>query len=337
MKTVYNATNETNRVNDTWTQGWTLATSVTSYQVVSLGIVVLETIIGTFMNGLMVAVNLISLLTHRKLSACDSILTCLGLSRFTFMWLVLVVYFVSYLLPNVTDMGSDLQYAWLFLNDLTLWFATWLCTFYCVRIVNIQRNLFTAFKTHFDHMVPFLLLGSVAISASCSNSATYNGVSHTLNMSRFDDNNKKSPPFSAMGKDFATFMTLSVAGSIPPFFLFCVSAGLVVYSLLSHMKRMKGQERTGFREPSLRAHWRAVRMMALFFIFFLLYMVAFNLYGSGKVEGGIVSCVTAFLIGAYPALHSVLLVIGNHNLKHSLLWILQKGHCQKEVIQTISD
>ncbi|XP_071985505.1 taste receptor type 2 member 4-like [Engystomops pustulosus] len=245
---MFNGSDEMHWENGTSRPDGNTQTSLRVDQVVSLGILVLETIIGTFVNGLMVTVNLISLVTHRKLGSCDSILLCLGISRFTFM---------------------------------------------CIN--------------------------------------------QTFNISRFD-NHKNSTPFTAMGNNFTTFLTLSVAGSIPPFLLFCVSAGLVVHSLLRHMKKMKEQEKTGFREPSLVAHYRAVKMMAAFFIFFSLYMIAFNLYGSGIIKNVSLNCISAFLIGAYPSIHSILLVIGNRKLKNAFLQILKKGNCsQKEVIETISD
>ncbi|KAM4034416.1 taste receptor type 2 member 125-like [Anomaloglossus baeobatrachus] len=337
MKTMYNGTDKTMKNNGTETHNEDSSTSITSYEILSLAILMLETIIGTFMNGLMVIVNLISLLTHRRLGSCDSILTCLGLSRFSFMWLVLVIYFISYLAPDIADRYTDLQYTWLFFNSLSLWLATWLSTFYCVRLVNIERYLFTAFKTHFDRLVPFLISISVSISLSCSNSGVYDTMNQTFNMSKFETFRNETP-FGAMTNNFVTYSALFAVGSVPPFLVFCVSAGLVVNSLLSHMKNLKSQERSGFREPSLDAHWRAIRMMGAFFMFFFFYLLAFNLYGSGKLENGASSCIAALLIGAYPSVHSVLLVIGNHKLKHALLLILQKGNCyHKEVTQTISD
>ncbi|XP_056388313.1 taste receptor type 2 member 1-like [Hyla sarda] len=339
MKSTCNASNETNWDNDIAGSipPSSSTTTLTTWQVLSLGILVIESIVGTFMNGLMVTINLINLLTQRKLNSCDSVLTCLGLSRLTFMSLLLVIYFVSYLAPNDTSLATNLQYSWLFFSNISLWLATWLSAFYCVRIVNIQIHIFTAFKTHFDRLLPFLVLTSIAISVSCCNSTAYSGASQTFDVSKFQKKDN-STPFAAFGNNFGTFMTLSIAGSIPPFFLFCVSTGLVVGSLVKHMKKMKEQERTGFREPSLDAHYRAVKMMAAFFIFFSLYLMAFILYGSGQLDDDMLSCMAAFLIGAYPSLHSILLVIGNHKLKHALVAILQKGHFyQKEVIQTISD
>ncbi|XP_069611100.1 taste receptor type 2 member 116-like [Ranitomeya imitator] len=337
MKTMYNGTEKNSQNNGTEANNETSWSSLTAYEILSLAILLLETIIGTFMNGLMVIVNLISLLTHRKLGSCDSILTCLGLSRFSFMWVVLATYFVGYLTPDIDDKYSKLQYSWLFFNCSSLWLATWLSTFYCVRLVNIERYIFTAFKTHFDRLVPFLILVSVSIALCCSNSSVYTTINNTFNMSKFEKSRNETP-FGAMTNNFVTYSTLSAVGSIPPFLVFCLSVGLVVDSLLRHMKKMNAQERTGFREPSLHAHWRAIRMMAAFFMFFFFYMMAFNLYGAGKLDKGIQSCMAALFIGAYPSVHSVLLVIGNHKLKHALLQILQKGNCyQKEVIRTSSD
>ncbi|KAG9470110.1 hypothetical protein GDO78_018860 [Eleutherodactylus coqui] len=283
----------------------------------------------------MVIVNLIHLLTHRKLGSCDSILTCLGLSRFIYMWLVSYMFFITYLAPKFSGMGLTFNYVVLFFNYLCLWFAAWLSTFYCVRIVNIQRYIFTVFKTHFDDLLPFLILVSVVISALCSNPAAENGINQIFDMSRFESEKNS---VVAIGQNFATYSILCVMGSIPPFALFCVSAGLVVHSLVRHMKKMKAQERTGFREPALDAHYRAVKMMAAFFMFFLLYMIAFNVYGLENTEDGMLSCILTFLIGAYLSLHSVLLVNGNHKLRNTCVRILQKANCyQKVVIETISD
>ncbi|KAG9484915.1 hypothetical protein GDO78_008166 [Eleutherodactylus coqui] len=331
-----NANNESNWENSTSTPSGTSSTSLTLYQVLSLVILVLETIIGSFTNGLMVIVNLIYLLTHKKLGSCDSILTCLGLSRFIFMWLVSYMFFLAYLAPNFS--GTELTfYIMQFFNYLSLWFAAWLSTFYCVRIVNIQRYIFTVFKTHFDDLLPFLILMSVMISALCSNPAAESGINQIFNMSRFG-NEKNTTPFAGIGENFATFSILCAMSSIPPFALFCVSAGLVVHSLVRHMKKMKAQERTGFREPALDAHYRAVKMMAAFFVFFILYMTAFNLYGLGMRKDDMLKCANIFLIGAYPSLHSILLVNGNHKLKNTCVRILQKANCcQRDVIETINN
>ncbi|XP_075034373.1 taste receptor type 2 member 2-like [Mixophyes fleayi] len=334
---MFKANNQTKQENATSTSY--SPTSLTVYEIMSLTILVLETFIGVLANGFMMTINLIDLVTHRKLGSCDSILACLGLARFSFMFLVLAMYVLSYLFPDLVSSQStisNLQCTWLFFNDISMWLATLLCIFYCVRIVNIQLYIFAIFKTHFDRWVPFFLLASAAISASCSNSFTYSGLKGFESISKFDSyNNNRSTPFILGGTNFAAFSTLSVVGSIPPFFLFCAATGLVVASLLRHTQNMKEQERTGFREPSLNAHYRAVKTMTVFFTFFFFYMLAFNLYASGNLGKGIMSCVCTTIIGAYPSIHSVLLVNGNHKLKRIFIRILEKAKCYKpEVTQT---
>ncbi|XP_063819323.1 taste receptor type 2 member 1-like [Pseudophryne corroboree] len=332
--------NQTQHENATSTS--THSSTLTTYDILSLLILVLETVVGILVNGFIMIVNLIDLVTHRKLGSCDSILACLGLARFSFMLLVLAVYFVSYLYPNLANSQSainNLQYTWLFFNDICMWLATWLCIFYCVRIVKIQVHIYVIFKTHFDHWVPYFLLASVAISAFCSNSSTYTCLNNFVNLSKFDQVNK-STQFILGGSDYSTFSTLSVVGTLPPFLLFCAAAGLVVGSLLRHTTKMKAQEKTGFREPSLNAHYRAVKMMTAFFILFLFYMVAFNLNSSGVLSEGIWFCFCTIIIGAYPSLHSILLVNGNQKLKQVFMRILQKTKFYKQDLtptETLSD
>ncbi|XP_068115021.1 taste receptor type 2 member 8-like [Hyperolius riggenbachi] len=311
--------------------------NLTQYEILSLAIVGLETLIGIVVNVYIMMVNLVDLMVRRKLGSGDIILTCLGLFRFDFQLLVLTYYLLSFIASDENNSQSTvnkLQYVWLFFSDINMWLAALLCTFYCVRIVTVQNRVFLFLKTHFDMMVPWFLLVSAGVSALLSSPFAYTGLNSVVNMSKFDKN-QNTPSFILGGSDFATFSTLSAVGTTIPFVLFCVSTGMVVGSLLMHARKVKGQERTGFREPSLKAHYRAVKMMGAFFLFFSLYMVTFNLYASGTLSSGIEGSVCTMAIGAYPSLHSVLLVIGNHKLKQPFIKILQKGKCyQAEVTQT---
>ncbi|KAM5140426.1 taste receptor type 2 member 1-like [Mantella aurantiaca] len=296
----------------------------------------IETVIGTLVNGYIVIVNLIDLVTQRKLGSGDIILTCLGLSRFGFQYLVLVLYMLFYWSTNLVISESsitDLQYVWLFFHNISAWLAAFLCAFYCVRIVNIQQRIFVFLKTYFDKCVPYFMLASAGISALCSNPIAYEGLNNVFNMSKFDHDNRTSQSILG-GKNVATFSTISVVGIIPSFLLFCISSGLVVGSLLRHTSKVKGQERTGFREPSLKAHYRAVMMMGAFFVFFFLYTLSFNLYVCEVVDTDLGVGICNMIIGAYPSLHSLVLANGNPKLKQTFMKILQRGHCyQAEMTQ----
>ncbi|XP_073453730.1 taste receptor type 2 member 1-like [Aquarana catesbeiana] len=299
------------------------------YECLSLSLLALETLIGTLVNGYIAIVFLLVLVTQKKLGSGNIILTCLSLSRFGFQFLVLGLYLLSYVFSDAVNSQSsinNLQYVWLFFHNINIWLTALLSTFYCVRIVNIQQCIFVFLKTHFDRCVPYFILASAGISALCSNSYTYTSLNNVFNVDKFDKNNRSSP-FILGGSDFATFSATSAVSTAPPFLLFCVSSGLVVGSLFRHMRKVKGQERTGFREPSLHAHYRAVKMLGAFLIFFSLYTLAFNLYVSGILVKGMEGSFCTMVIGAYPSLHSLVLAIGNPKLKQTFMKILQKGHC----------
>ncbi|KAM8924670.1 taste receptor type 2 member 40-like [Pelodytes ibericus] len=299
------------------------------YDYFSFGCVLLETIIGTLMNGFIVTVNLRDLITHGHLNSLDAILTCLGISRFAFQWLVITLYTLSTFFKSsgyLDDVISNIQYTWLFFSNITLWFATWLCMLYCVRIVNTKHRIFTLFKNRFDRLVPWFLITSVIISTGFSNPYAYDSINSFGNFSQAAKNNN-SASFFLSDKNSTAFSILSVIGSIFPFLIFCITTLLVIGSLLKHTRKMKGQERTGFREPSLKAHYSAVKIMALFLLFYTLYIAAFYVYLSETVQSDLWNCLCKIMIGAYPSIHSTYLVHGISKLRHEAIKLLQKTRC----------
>uniref|UniRef100_A0A8C5R6Q2 Taste receptor type 2 n=1 Tax=Leptobrachium leishanense TaxID=445787 RepID=A0A8C5R6Q2_9ANUR len=270
------------------------SSTLSRYDYITLISLILETLLGSLGNSFIVAVNLCDLLTHGELNSFDLILTCLGLSRWVLQFLVLTV----------------LQYSWLFYSNSSMWFATWLCVLYCVRIANIQNFIFNLLKKHFDRLLPWFLMASVAISVVFSTPWAYNIIQNALYYDNDTDSTETGDePFFLGSKNFASFSTLCALGSLPPFLIFCTAALMVVSSLMKHVQKMKEQEKTGFREPSVKAHYGAVMSIGLFFIFYLFYMVTFNIYISQTVDSSLVKCFCAVTIGAYPSIHSLFLVL----------------------------
>ncbi|MEE6487088.1 hypothetical protein FKM82_014795 [Ascaphus truei] len=306
--------------------------TLTTFQAISLGILLLETVIGSLANGFMVIVNLMDLVAHGNLGSCDSILTCLGLSRFSFQWLVLLMFMLSYFFNNLANSENIIhgfQYTWLFFNNTSLWFATWLCTFYCVRIANVQSNIFVIFKSHFDRWVPGLLVATVVISVTCSAPFAFMDDGFFGNWTSWTSSND-SAPFLLASTSFYTWSILSLLGSTPPFLIFCIAACLVVDSLWKHTKRMKGHKRTGFREPSLKVHYGAVKTMGYFFLFYFFYILALNLSMSGAVKNtDFLDLICSMIIGAYPSIHSVVLILGNGKFRQISIRLLQKAKCYR--------
>ncbi|XP_053549019.1 taste receptor type 2 member 40-like [Bombina bombina] len=312
--------------------------SLSVYKTISLTIQFLEALIGILINGFMVAVNLIDLRVQGHLGSCDSILTCLGISRFCLQFMMLTLYILSYFFSTYATSDSvtnGFTYSYLFFNNTCLWFATWLCTFYCVRIVSSQQRLFVTIKTHFDRLVPALLVSALVISYLST--ALFSSNKSMFGNWSFNSHGSKNntDPFAFSGTDLVIWSSLCILGSTPPFVIFCTTAWLVIHSLLKHTRKMKSQERTGFREPSLKAHYGAIKTMFHFFLFYLLYMVAINIRMSGTLkDDSWTGCFCAVVLGAYPSIHSGFLVNGNSKLRQSFIRLLHKGNCYLQTSKT---
>ncbi|OCT71542.1 hypothetical protein XELAEV_18034518mg [Xenopus laevis] len=295
-------------------------------QIVSSWIIIFEVFIGSLANGFMVIASLMDFASRKKFGASESILICLGLSRFAFLWTLFFMFLMSTFLNSLIDKYLDvLMYVFLFLNNASLWYATWLCMFYCVRIVNISNCVFVVFKKNFDRCLPVLLLGSLALSVGLSLLLLCNSITNVdLTAST------GSRPLGMSSKSTSRFLIISFIGSIPPFLVFCIAAWLVVDSLRKHTRMMKEQERTSFKEPSLEAHYGALKSVGHFFFFYVLYIISFSLYQSGIASpNSIGGSICTVLIGSYPSVHSILLLLQNNKLQQSLMSFFQKISCHQ--------
>uniref|UniRef100_A0A8C5QNP8 Taste receptor type 2 n=1 Tax=Leptobrachium leishanense TaxID=445787 RepID=A0A8C5QNP8_9ANUR len=260
---------------------------------VCLSIMIVLAAIGSLANGFVVIVNIRDLVSQGSLSSCDSILTFLAISRILFQWFIVSFYSI------MKDFYTQSFSLWFcrfllevvcFLHNMCLWFATWLSVLYCVRVVSISGRIFSTMRRHFDDWLPMLMAGSVVIS-----SLVINNKSQTINF---------------------------ILGC-PPILIFCLTFGLVVVTLWRHTRRMKRQSQSGFREPSMIAHYGALQTMATFFMSFVIYVICFNLY---LLRESPQEChVYVLILAAYPSAHSVFLVIGNSKLKQTSIEVLKKN------------
>uniref|UniRef100_A0A8C5QSQ2 Taste receptor type 2 n=1 Tax=Leptobrachium leishanense TaxID=445787 RepID=A0A8C5QSQ2_9ANUR len=261
---------------------------------VCLSIMIVLAAIGSLANGFVVIVNIRDLVSQGSLSSCDSILTFLAISRILFQWFIVSFYSI------MKDFYTQSFSLWFcrfllevvcFLHNMCLWFATWLSVLYCVRVVNygrIERS---------GRVFPAQGMFYVAFYVTRTHSA-----SSLLN-----------------------YVLITVVSGCPPILIFCLTFGLVVVTLWRHTRRMKRQSQSGFREPSMIAHYGALQTMATFFMSFVIYVICFNLY---LLRESPQEChVYVLILAAYPSAHSVFLVIGNSKLKQTSIEVLKKARC----------
>ncbi|KAG8435617.1 hypothetical protein GDO86_013529, partial [Hymenochirus boettgeri] len=292
--------------------------SLNPYQLASLAIIMFETLIGSLANGFIVIVNFTDLANHGTLGTCDVLILCIGLSRLVFLWILSVTYTMSFLLSNLASFY--LIYPFLFFNYVSLWFSTLLCAFYYIHFARIDNCFFKAFKKVLNSYPGVFLIYGVLMSIVFILPMLYD------NMTSRHSNCSRTPTVLPLSRPYSVQVIIfPFLGSIFPFILFSRSAFWVICVLGKHVLKMKGQAKTNFKKPSLEAHYGAVKAIAQFFLIYCVYVISYNLYLSGTVPTDTFwGFLCSMLIGAYPSLHSVLLILQNNKFKEVFIGILQK-------------
>ncbi|XP_039386769.1 taste receptor type 2 member 7-like [Mauremys reevesii] len=290
---------------------------------------------GVVANGYIVALNCIDWVKSRKLTSYDKIITSLAFSRFCLQVFVSSDNFLYTLYPDLFHMNEISRpygVIWMFINQLSLCFASCLSVFYCVKIATFNQSLFSWLKLRLSKLVPWLLLGSVLyclVTTVAFTVFTYSSFVSSHNstdcLSRnvtISDNNKNREVF--------TFLIHGI-GSISPIILFITSSALLIISLWRHIRKMSlnSDLNLSFRNPTVDAHVRALKSVVSFFILYNIYYMALTL-SIGTVayvsdEWRITVC--TIIVAAYPSLHSIVLILGNPKLKLASARILHSANC----------
>ncbi|XP_069506095.1 taste receptor type 2 member 1-like [Ambystoma mexicanum] len=214
----------------------------------------------------------------------------------------------------------------LFLSLSSLWFATWLCVYYFMKIANANHPSFIRIKAIFLKNLHLFLIGSVLVSMAIS--LPINCGAHKVPQYNPNSNLSKDISFNISvdgdmvelilgGGCFTLFITQTLASSVA-FVIFSSSAGAIIASLYRHMRRM-AQNADSFQNPDLRAHLGALTtvtmLLVLYVSFFLVKCLMFlQIFRVDSLGFSICQVVTF----AFPALSSIILILGNPALKKTL-------------------
>ena len=96
-----------------------------SHLVSHLVLTVIQVLFGIFVNGIIVIVNSTDLIKQRKLIPLDLLVSCLAISR---MGIQLASFYINLALLSLIKFPqfTEKLVVFTFMNDLGLWFATWL-------------------------------------------------------------------------------------------------------------------------------------------------------------------------------------------------------------------
>nr|XP_005289768.1 taste receptor type 2 member 7-like [Chrysemys picta bellii] len=307
-----------------------LATAFIFYMIISA----IEFSVGVVVNGYIVAVNCIDWAKSRTLTSYDKIITSLALSRFCLQFFMTdYSLFKLYSHLFVRFQTAQLYIAiWLFINQMSLCFASCLSVFYCVKIATFNQSLFSWLKLKISKLVPWLLLGSVLYCLVTTVAFTLFSYSYCLSSHNSTDRLSTNSTMSDKIKNLMelTFLIHSV-GSIFPLIVFIVSSVLLIISLWRHIRKMNlnSDLNPNFRNPSTDAHVRALKSVVSFFIVYNIYYVAstFSIGNISYLNAEWKMRVFLFISAAYPSVHSIILILGNPKLKLASGKILHSANC----------
>ncbi|XP_074051369.1 taste receptor type 2 member 3-like [Macrotis lagotis] len=283
-----------------------------------------ESVLGISCNGFICLVNCISLVKKKKVSFSDLIITSLAISR---------ICLLSILIPDILTFSSDCQEGsktkdiftiiWAFINFLSIWLATCLSIFYCLKIANFSHHAFLWLKWRASHVITWILLASVLFSFFSTwtmikeSGITFSSkqVTPTTNFTE-DIRIKKSIYFSNY-----IFTGLWM---VIPFNTSLISYVLIILSLRRHIQQMQNNG-TESRDPSTEAHVRATKIILSFLFLFITYLIAFFIILFSCFLSDIVMAwiIGEMVLAAHHSVHSIILLIGNKKLKQAFLRMFQ--------------
>ncbi|NXK89754.1 T2R40 protein, partial [Formicarius rufipectus] len=214
----------------------------------------------------------------------------------------------------------------IFLSFSNIWGSACLFGFYCIKIANFTNSFFIYLKVKIDRIVPWLLLGSVFSSLLIGifvYNVTNNDFSKKLNFT--------CPGIiwraSAREEELFFFMYLLIGfGFVTSFVAVIFSALLLLFSLWRHKRNM---QTNSMRDLSMEAHIKAMKSILSFLVMYSINFAILILTLTYTVGGQnhLMFFINVFL-GAFPSVHSLILICSNPKLEKSLLRILFCVKCK---------
>ncbi|XP_074999875.1 taste receptor type 2 member 40-like [Calonectris borealis] len=303
--------------------------------IISISIVAIEVVIGFTGNGFITAVNIINWIKSKKISSADMILIFLSTSRFI-LQLTILMYIHSLYFADVFKLASMYKAfgaVWMFVNHASLWFSTWLYVLYCVKIINVTQWLLLQIKLRIAGMVPWLLLGSLVISSVTSLPLLWITPSTYLCSSTGNCRKNSTAHITDWDSSYLYLLLLYSVGCFFPLILSVVTSALLITSLWKHTKTMQCYVDT-FRDPLIDVHLTAIKSIISFLILYLSSFVAQILLtlSTSKSKDDVKVAVSLVVAGAYPSIHSIILIIVNSKLKLAFRMLCQHLKCHLENI-----
>ncbi|XP_059322801.1 taste receptor type 2 member 40-like [Ammospiza nelsoni] len=287
---------------------------MTSFALLCLSIAIIESMAGILGNGIILAASSLSCIGSKTWPPYDMIVISLSSSKITLQcWIILDLFLTIFCEPSYFEenMFGFIKTGYMFLNHSSLWFGAWLSVFYCIKVASFTQSFFIWLKLRIARLMPWMLLTSWLCSFTTAAPFAWDVYSVHENITAPSSMTKTSAWTTTRKDSSGLLILLYSAGVALPLILSVVSSVLLIWSLWIHTRRMQNNA-SGFRDPSLEAHMKAIKSVCSLLIFYVTYFIAFtfllyNLFLRFSTPKSICIAVMA----ACPSAHTLVLIWSN--------------------------
>ncbi|OCT68888.1 hypothetical protein XELAEV_18040196mg [Xenopus laevis] len=202
-----------------------------------------------------------------------------------------------------------------------LWVSTWLCTYFCLKIVNVNHKLYICLQRLFPKLCPWVLIILIFSSFILSLTAVCLNDEKLL-----DTGSYQNVSFNTVFQSDNFTMQLYIMFCSAAILLFTCSALTIIGSLCRHMYRMK-HNLNGTRTSNVETHVRASKtLVILLFTNFIWFSVAFVVASVRDIQTIWQGVLPSFFTLS-TLLSSLNLITGNNALNKKLSAILKCLPC----------
>ncbi|XP_057874781.1 taste receptor type 2 member 40-like [Melospiza georgiana] len=308
---------------------------MTSFALLCLSIAITECLAGILGNGIILAASSSSYIGSKIWLPYDMIMISLSLSKITLQcWIILDLFLTIFCEPSYFEenLFGFIKTGYMLLNYSSLWFGAWLSVFYCIKVASFTQSFFIWLKLRIARLMPWMLLTSWLCSFTTAIPFTWHVYSVHENITAPSSMTNSSAWTTTRKDSSGLIMLLYNVGVALPLLLSVVSSVLLIRSLWIHTRRMQNNA-SGFRDPSLEAHMKAIKSICSLLIFYVTYFIAFtfllyNLFLRFSTPKSICIAVMA----ACPTAHTLVLIWSNPKFQELPARIWHHINCSVRII-----
>nr|XP_012425321.4 taste receptor type 2 member 40-like [Taeniopygia guttata] len=309
---------------------------MTPFAVLCLSIAVIESLAGVLGNGIILAASTSSCIGSKTWPQYDMIMISLSSSRLilqlwaTLDYLISIFYEPVFSKRNMYIVSGTI---FTFLIYSSLWFGAWLSVFYCIKVASFTQHFFIWLKLRIARLVPWMLLTSWLCSFTAAIPFALDVYSVHENFTSPLSMTNSSARRTTWNDRLTLLIYLWSASTALPLILSVVPNILLIRSLWVHTREMQNNA-TGFGDPSLEAHMKAIKSICSFFVLFVTYFICllvlysrvFSLFSDKESM-----CIV--IMAACPTGHTMVLIWSNPKFQElpARIW-----HHKKCPVRTIS-